>query len=250
MMILVQILIRDLCIFFELDGENWIEKQKYFASANVGSNNLFGSGISIDSHYVAVGCSFMNIPGNYGFNRNRISIFSRTGGIGDWLLHSEIENPTGQNFEAFASSVTLKDSVLTVSSNMRDIPVGNKDRGAVYVYRRNVALWNLIQTIAPSDSSSGDSPGDYFGISSDRDGNFLVVGSHHEDFGAGQNNYGGAFLYEWNGNQFVIIKKLRSPSPTVFELFGYGVGIDKNRILIGAPGRSSNTGVGYFFQID
>jgi hypothetical protein len=236
--------------FFEREGDNWVEKQKYFASANVGTNNLFGKGIVIDSNFVGVGCSHLNTPGNYGFNRNRISIFSRTGGIGDWGIHSEIVNPTEQNFEAFGYALTLKDSILTVSANMRDIPNGNKDRGAVYVYRRNGISWNLIQTIAPTDSSNGDSPGDYLGVSSDRDGNFLIVGSHHEDFGAGQNNYGGAFIYEWNGTQFVELKKLRSASPQIFEWFGTGVAIHNGKIVVGAPRRNSNTGAGYFFKIE
>jgi hypothetical protein len=235
--------------FFELDGDIWIEKQKYFANNNVGPNNLFGMGIFIDSNCVVVGCDYLNIPDNYGFNRNRISIFHKSP-EGDWALDSEIINPTGQNFEAFGYSSTLKDSVLTVSANMRDVPNGNKDRGVVYVYKRNALNWNLIQTISPTDSSNGDSPGDYFGINSDRDMNFLIVGAHHEDFGNGQNNYGGAFLYQWNGNQFNLVKKLRSPSPQVLEFFGGGLGISKEKIVIGAMGRSSFTGAGYFFIIE
>jgi hypothetical protein len=236
--------------FFELEGGNWIEKQKYFATANVGSNSLFGGGIDIDSNFVVVGCNYMNSLGNYGFNRNRISIFSRTSGIGDWLIHSEIINPTENNLEAFGSNVTLNDNILTISASMRDIPNGNKDRGAVYVYRRNGTSWNLIQTIAPTDSSTADSPGDYFGVNSDREGDFLVVGSHHEDFGSGQNNYGGTFVYKWNGTQFALVKKLRSPSPAVLEFFGSDVGISNEKIVIGAMGRSSFTGAGYFFRID
>jgi hypothetical protein len=235
--------------FFELDGNNWVEKQKYFATANVGSNNLFGKGIFIDRNFVTVGCDYLNTSGTYGFNRNRISIFSREG-TGDWLLHSEIVNPTGQNFEAFGYSLTLKDDILTVSANMRDIPAGNKDRGAVYVYKRNAQTWSLIQTLAPTDSSTGDLYGDYLGYHTDRDNNYLIIAGHFEDFGAGQNDYGGAFLYEWNGNQFVQMKKLRSVSPQVNEYFGTGAAIQNGRIVVGAMGRNSNSGAGYFFKIE
>jgi hypothetical protein len=236
--------------FFELNGENWVEKQKYFASANVATNNLFGKSIVIDSNFVAVGCSFMNSPGNYGFNRNRISIFSRSGGIGDWILHSEIVNPTTLNYEAFGNAITLKDDILTVSAHMVDNPTGNKDRGVVYVYKRNALSWNLIQTIAPTDSSTGDLYGDYFGFNCNRDSNYLVIGSPYEDFGAGQIDYGGAFVYQWNGNQFVQLKKLRSASPQSNEWFGIGVGIHNGKIVVGAHGRNSNTGAGYFFAIE
>jgi hypothetical protein len=235
--------------FFELEGNNWVEKQKYFATANVGSNNLFGKGIFIDGSYVVVGCDFLNTSGTYGFNRNRISILTRTGS-GEWQLLSEIVNPTGQNFEAFGYSMTLKDDILTVSAQMHDIPVGNKDRGVVYVYKRNAMAWNLIQTLAPTDSSTGDLYGDYLGYHSDRDNNYLIITGHFEDFGAGQNDYGGAFVYEWNGSQFVQMKKLRSGSPQVNEYFGTGAAIQNGRIVVGAMGRNSNSGAGYFFRIE
>ncbi len=235
--------------FFELEGDNWVEKQKYFATTNVGSNNLFGNGIFIDTNFVSVGCDYMNTSGTYGFNRNRISIFSRAG-VGDWLLHSEIVNPTGQNYEAFGYSTTMNDDILTVSAVMRDIPTGNKDRGAVYVYRRNGLAWNLIQTLAPTDSSTGDLYGDYLGYHSDRDKNFLGITGHFEDFGAGQIDYGGAFVYEWNGNQFVQMKKLRSTSPQVYEYFGSGAAIHNGKIVVGAMGRNTSSGAGYFFQIE
>jgi hypothetical protein len=235
--------------FFELEGNNWVEKHKYFATVNVASNNLLGKGIFIDANFVVVGCDFLNSSGIFGFNRNRISIFQRSV-EGEWGLHSEIINPTGQNFESFGYSVTLKDDILTVSAIFRDIPIGNKDRGAVYVYKRNGMLWNAIQTIAPIDSSIADLFGDYFGHHIDRDGKYLLVGSTFEDFGSGQNDYGGAFVYEWDGNQFVQIKKLSSASPQIQELFGYGVAIHNGHIVVGAPGRNSNSGGAYFFFLE
>jgi len=235
--------------FFEREGDNWVEKQKYFATANAGSNHLLGKEIVIDSNFVAVGCSYQNTSGNYGFNRNRVSIFSRNGGVGNWSLHSEIVNPTGNDFEPFGIGISLKDDILTVSAVMLDVPLGNKDRGAVYVFKRNVLEWNLIQTIVPTDSSTGDIYGDYFGFDCDRDGNYLVIGSPFEDFGAGQIDYGGAFVYEWNGTQFIQLKKLRSASPQLNERLGIGVAIHNGKIVVGAHGRNSFTGAGYFFEI-
>jgi hypothetical protein len=234
--------------FFEFDETNWVEKSKYFATTNVGPNNLLGKGIFIDSNRVVVGCDFINASPNYGFNRNRISVFRRsTEGV--WALEAEIVNPTGQNFESFGCDVTLKDDILTVSAPFRD-GVQNKDRGAVYVYKKNGASWNLIQTLAPVDSSVNDTFGDYFGVSTDRDGNYLIVGANYEDFGNGQIDYGGAFIFEWDGEKFVQLKKLRSTSPQVLEFFGQGVAIHKERILIGAPGRSLNKGGADFFYIE
>jgi hypothetical protein len=235
--------------FFEWEGNNLVEKNKYFATTNVASNNLLGKGITIDSGYVVVGCDFLNTSGVYGFNRNRVSVFERSV-EGDWTLHSEIVNPTGQNYEAFGYSMTLKDGILTIPALMHDIPVGNKDRGVVYVYKQNGASWNLVQTIAPTDSSMGDGFGDYFGQHSDRDGNYLVVGAHSEDFASGQIDYGGSFVYEWNGSQFVQLKKLRSANPQIQEFFGYGVAIHNGKIIVGAPGKNSNSGAGYFYLID
>jgi hypothetical protein len=157
--------------FFEFNGTNWVEKSKYFATTNVGPTNLLGKGIFMDADRVVVGCDFINASPNYGLNRNRISVFKRsTEGV--WSLEAEIVNPTGQNFESFGYSVTLKDDILTVSAVFRD-GVQNKDRGAVYVYKRNNETWNLIQTIAPVDPRVNDFYGDYFGVSTDRDGKYL-----------------------------------------------------------------------------
>lgn len=235
--------------FYELEGEAWVEKQKYFAQSNTGTNDLFGKGIFINSNFVVIGCDFLNTPGNYGYNRNRVTVLTRANGTGSWVLHGEILNPSGQNFEAFGYSNTIEDDIVTISASMRDVPSGNKDRGTVYVFKRNQNSWNLIQTLAPTDPNIGDVFGDYFGSQVDRYGDYLLIGASHEDAALNNRDLGAAFLYKWDGTQFNLVKKLQSPTPQLLEWFGMGISIYKEKILIGAPGKSSNSGGAYFFEI-
>jgi hypothetical protein len=77
-----------------------------------------------------------------------------------------------------------------------------------------------------------------------------LVGGNYEDLSNTEIDYGGAFVFEWDGEKFIELKKLRSTFPVALEFFGQGVSIHNERILIGAPGRLSNKGGADFFFIE
>lgn len=233
--------------FFGLENGLWVEKSKYFSTNGANSNDFFGSNISIDSNLVVVGNIHSNQSGSYGYNLNSVIIFKKESGV--WSVHSTIPNPTGFNGEAFGSATSILDSIITIGATNRIGNLGSKDRGVVYVYKWNGATWGLIQTLAPPDANLNDIYGDYFGTSSAQSGKLLLVGSHYEDTGAGQTDFGGVYVYSWNGSQFVQKELKKSSQPALYENFGYSVAIDGNKILIGAMGNNNNKGAAYFYTL-
>lgn len=233
--------------FYALENGQWVEKLKYFATSGANSNDFFGYYISIDSNLVVVGNDHSNQPGSYGYNQNKVIVFKKESEV--WNVQATIPNPTGFNGEAFGSSTSILDSIITIGATNRDGDLGSKDRGVVYVFKWNGATWGLIQTLAPPDANLNDIYGDYFGSASSRSGKLLLVGSHYEDTGVGQTDFGGAYVYSWNGSQFVQKEIKKSSQPMLYENFGFSVAIDGNRLLIGAMGNSNNKGAAYFYTL-
>lgn len=100
------------------------------------------------------------------------------------------------------------------------------------------ADWNEIQKIFASDGSGFAN----FGISSSLSGDFAVVGAYlgrNEDYEA----TGAAYIYNYNGDNWLEHTKLLASDGTVNAHYGYSTSIDNNFAIIGAP---SDCGAGFF----
>lgn len=238
--------------FFSLtEVGQWVQYQKYFYP-NGGPSDLFGNGISLDSNQLSVGNECVNVSFNYGYSQNAVHLFNKTDGV--WVHQVKINQP--DNFDkrdGFGISTSLKGDILVVGAWLHDIPTGNKDRGAAYVFKRNGGSWQLIQKIVPTDVSSGapgNTYGDYFGYSMSRDGNSLLIGANWEDFSPSVNDRGVVYLFELTGNEFILKKQLKVADAQNQELFGFSCTILGDDIMIGAIGRDSYTGAVYFIGKD
>lgn len=237
--------------FFTLsESDQWIQYQKYFLPSGQ-ANDQFGHGLSLDSNQLSVGNEIVT-SGNYGYSQNAVNILTRIEGV--WVHQAKITQPDGlDNREAFSYATNLKGDILTVGAWLHDVPSGNKDRGAVYVYKRTSGTWQFIQKIVPQDvspGSPGNTYGDYFGVSMARDKNNLLIGASWEDFSPSVNDRGVVYLYEWVGNEFILKRDFRVTNAQNQEIFGFSVEILEDDIMIGAIGRDSFSGTVYFIGKD
>lgn len=124
--------------------------------------------------------------------------------------------------------------------------VGNPSKsedGRAYVYRRDGSRWIEEAILTPSDSNASISL-DYFGASVSVDGNTVVVGA----FEAGT-----AFVFRYDGANWVQEQQLYPSDPISFNWFGHSVSVSGDRVVVGAPyadGVVDTSGAAYIFDYE
>ncbi len=97
--------------------------------------------------------------------------------------------------------------------------------GAAYVYKQNGFNWSQVQKLTASDAVTNGK----FGHSVAIEGTRLVIGAF------GDNNYkGAAYIFEYNGTQWVQKQKLIPFDGVAADFYGYSVSISGDRIVVGA----------------
>lgn len=235
---------------FKLNQGQWIQHQKLFRSNASGarSGDLFGSAFLMDSASLFIGCEG---TGNNTPTQNAVIIYKLQSGL--WEFDTVIAQPDdvyGQRADAFGYATALVGNQLIVGAWLKNEPESNKDRGALYQFSKVNESWSYDKKIVPMDPNLGDTYGDYFGYKMASNGNYLLVTAHYEDLAQNQIDYGSVFIYERQGSEYVLIKKVISPNPTYLEFFGSSVSSHNKTIMIGAMGKNGNAGAVYFININ
>jgi hypothetical protein len=145
------------------------------------------------------------------------------------ILAKQILSEGNMTSNEYGRRVLLADDFMFVGANL-DVT------GSVYIYKRNLEEWELFQKIIPAVGANGENFGfsmDYYYDPTDENSvPTLVVGAMVYDQSKGR-----AYVYEYNGNEWVEKAVLAPTNITAdnFPFFGYAVSIEGNKIVIGAP---------------
>ncbi len=224
-------------------ADNWGEVKK-IQSGNPQSNGYFGKSVSIYGDIMVVGAYGEDIGGSFA---GAIYLFQKDeGGVDNWGQIRRIQASDAAANDSFGYSVSISGDIITASS-----VVQNSSTGAVYIFERDRGgkdNWGEVKKILASDAASDDQFGCFLTISD----NVLLVGARYEDTGG--SNAGSVYLFQKNEggiNNWGEVKKLQSSSPETDAVFGNGLSIYKNTIVIGADGEDSSgtdSGSLYIFQ--
>lgn len=175
---------------------------------------------------------------------------------GVWEFDHYLKAPFPDAHDRFGTSVAVYGNDLVVSAPGEDsISEGINgeetnntapDSGAVYVYRRQSAQfsWSKVAYIKPSSNQPGvDGFDDAFGANVDLSDGRLLVSAHKDDLIGDEikADVGSVALYtreesgEWRFSQAI-----RQPSPQAGDEFGFAIDLTPNRLIVGAPGESSD----------
>lgn len=97
--------------------------------------------------------------------------------------------------------------------------------GAAYVFRWNGVDWVEEQKLVASDAAAGADFGRPMAIDGDR----MVIAARYSDGAAGS-----AYVFAWNGVNWMEQQKLAASDGYVFAEFGTSVAIDGDAIVVGA----------------
>lgn len=223
---------------FRESGGTWAEEAGPLVAADSTSSDFFGSGVSIDGDWLAVGARGDDTPAN---SAGAIYIFEHLGG-GVWNESQKLTPASISNQLGNRKTLALRGDLLLVGN-----PKFNANTGEAYIYRESGGTWGLEDTIAPSDPVSGDLFGSSVGINNTT----LIISSPSNDDPV---NSGSAYIFNESVGSWTETQKLTASDATTNDLFGESVAIsDNNVVVIGAQAAEdsgSAAGAYYVFELD
>ena len=163
----------------------------------------------------------------------------------DWTAttqQAKMQASDAQAEDYFGRSSAISGDTVVVSAHYED--AGGTDAGAAYVFTRSGTTWSQQAKLTASDAEAGD----YFGISSNIDGDTVVVGAYSEDSGGSW--AGAAYIYTRSGTTWSEQAKLTASDAQAGDYFGVHVAISGNTVVVGAWGEDtggSQSGAAYVF---
>ncbi len=210
--------------FYYHNGIEWNEVGKLVAEELVEGSN-FGTVVDINNSRAAVSAPQEEAVYIFDFNNNLLQ-FEQT---------AKLVKPEGNEENSFARTISLSGDRLLISGEYpytQDCqilcpPLLFKE-GFVYIFEFNGDDWLDVAMLTASDSQEMNA----FGYSASLDGDHVIIGAP----GTMINDHyfaGAAYIFNFNGNDWVESTKLIASDTATDEKFGYSVSLSGTRSLIG-----------------
>ena len=223
-------------IFYNNEG-TWEQYQKLIPSDGQ-TNEFFALTVAISGDYA--------FATSLGANDYAGKVYVFYNDDGTW---TEIQTLTAIDTEAgdFFGYSIKSDGVFTVIGAYGDDEYGNNS-GSVYLFVKNGGnsnTWVEINKIYAPDGAENN----FFGISVDIDGDWIVIGADQSNNSSGVNS-GSVYLYYRYMFDLIFSGKLEATDAVVGDHFGASVSISGDYLAIGANYKSDNgawSGAAYIF---
>ena len=225
-------------VYRHTDGR-WSEKQKLKASDGSAGDN-FGRSVSVNGDLAVVGAHWDDDDGS---RSGSAYVFRRAGS--EWLQEQKLRASDGATEDRFGVSVSVSGDVVGVAAWLED--QAGRNAGAAYMYRYKGGGWVEEQKLIASDAAAGDNFGRYISVSE----NVAVIGAWKENERGV--DAGAAYVFRYNGSQWVEEQKLVASDAAPGDLFGWATYVAGNVAVVGAYGdddAGSESGSAYVFRYD
>lgn len=220
---------------FEHDGANWIQTARLLAADGIQGDD-FGRSISLSGDRLVVGTPWDD---DNGTSSGSVYVFEYDGI--DWVQAAKLLAADGIQGNEFGSAVSLDGDRLVVNAPGYGYIINS---GAVYIFEYDGAHWvqttKLTQPWADMTS---------FGHAVSLSGDQLAVGAPKDDHNWADT--GTAFIYEYNGSDWIRRVQLSGNDVITGDRFGAAVSLSGDRLVVGAPEQkvqNTNRGSAYVFE--
>jgi len=221
----------------ENNNGNWQEDTVLLAIDGT-SPARFGWAVDVQDNYIFIGAD--RDPEN-GIWSGAVYIYKFDSTSNKWTHHQKIfPNDIGAG-HLFGSSVSISGSNALIGARG-----ANDNVGAAYIYKNTGLEWVQDERLDPVNYT-GDDPG--FGISVGLDDEYAIVGAYYDD--SGGNKSGAAFIFHYDGNDWIQQEKLLSADISPGDNFGYSVSISDDFAIVGSVNAVHETyrsGAAYIFK--
>ncbi len=194
--------------------------QEWLLTANDGRNcDRFGHSISIDGNWAIIGADGDDTVGPeagaaYMFNFDGIN----------WSQRQKLVGLDTRRDDGFGCSVYISGNFAIAGAYY-----ANNGTGAAYIFYYNGTNWVQQAKITADDASFGD----FFGWSVSISGNYAIVGAPLDrvELASGA---GSAYIFYYNGTNWVQQAKIIAGDPQDYDQFGYSVSINDYYAFVGS----------------
>jgi len=216
---------------FNWNGTGWIQQQKLNAADGL-AGDWYGCAVSICGDYAIVGARYgdSNIV-----DSGTAYIYYRDGA--NWVQQAKLFAEDAFSGSCFGTSVGI-DSDKAIVGALCDIGGGSS-----YIYRRDGTRWSQEKKLMAQDTAPGDAFGRSVAILADKS----IVGAD------GYDNGGVAYIFKWDGSDWVQEQKLTAEDRDPYDWFGRSVSMAADRIIVGSYGdddKGTDSGSAYIYHWD
>jgi len=230
-------------VFGRGPGGTWAEEAKLVPEDGA-DGDLFGYDVDLEGATLVVGSPWSDPVG-----QQSGSAYVYAGdGSGGWSLVTELLASNAGPDSNFGHAVALSGDRIAVGAPYEDSVLF--DSGAVYVFERNHGghgAWGQTARLLAADLSAQD----LFGYRIDLEGDRLAASAY---FGPPS---GTAYVFERDLGlplAWIEVAKLVASDPSLTDLFGSGIALAGDRVLVGAGGHDHqgivNAGAAYLYERD
>lgn len=201
---------------FGFDGSTWCEEQKLLAPDG-DNEDWFGSSVGLSGNRALVGAMLEDTLGD---NAGAVYAFEH----GDhWIPTQKLLPSDGIPGAGFGLALAVDGDVAVVGASFDS--EGGVTAGAAYVFRHDGEGWVEQQKLVASDATGGEE----FGFAVAISGETIVIGAMvDDDFGFSS---GSAYLFRFDGTEWVEQQKILPTDGGEGELFGWAVGVAPGHVF-------------------
>jgi cysteine-rich repeat protein len=209
---------------YKRDGSIWNLETKLYAS-DAKTTHYFGKGVDISGDTIIVGA--------FGDNDYAGAAYIYRWNGSGWT-EAKISDPDGASSDRFGESVAISGDTAIVGAWGDD-----GFDGSACIYRWNGSGWIFENKLLPTHSGQTYYAG--FGQSVAISGDTAIVGASGDDDNGG--NAGAAYIYRWDGSNWVLDIRLLGPQGVSEPLFGESVAISGDTAIIGVRADVDGNGI-------
>ncbi len=209
------------------------------------TNDFFGFSIALCGDTAVIG-AFRDSDDVKGVDSGSAYVFTRSGT--NWSQQAKLTAADGAGNDTFGGSVALSDDTAVIGALRGDDDVNGVDSGSAYVFTRSGTTWSQQTKFTAADGAAGDE----FGYSVALSGDTVVIGAARDDDKG--NDSGSAYVFTRSGASWSQQAKLTVADGAADDVFGWGVALSGDTVVIGAPTSifvlPGGTGSAYVFDIN
>lgn len=203
-------------------------------SDNRESRAEYGTSVSITDNFAAVGASRETIASGAAY------VYAKDG-QGEWTHLQRLAATDPNEGAEYGGGIKFSTDYLVVAAGRADIG-GTQRAGALYVYDHNNNSWDFSTKLIASDFTSeaklGMNP-----TSLDVEGNTIVAGA------PGDNAWtGSVYVFTREAGIWTEAQKILSPTPQPNDVFGVGVALSGDYLVVGANEVDGRKGAAYVYE--
>jgi len=224
------------CLFgFAQATAQFIETAK-IVSDNRESRAEYGTSVAINDNFAIVGASRETFASGAAY------VYVKDN-QGDWSYSQRLAATDPNEGAEFGGGAKFSEDYLVVAAGRADVG-GTQRAGALYVYNYVNNNWEfgtkLIASDMTNDAKLGMNP-----TSMDVEGNTIVSGAPGENVWTGS-----VYVFTKEGGTWTETQKILSPIPQEQDVFGVGVALSGNYLVVGANEVDGRKGAVYVYLKD